>query len=116
MLFTTVVLAQVFNAFNARSDQTSALRDPFANRMLWAAAATTVILQIAVVHLGPLNRAFDTTPLDLSRWALCLALASTVLIVDEVRKLIGRKRPFDPAAAGEQLAPWMVEDFGEEPV
>ena len=93
MLFSTVVLAQVFNAFNARSDRTSALRDPFANRLLWAAVAATVVSQIAVVHLGPLNRAFDTTPLDAGRWALCLALASTVLIANEVRKLIVRTWP-----------------------
>ena len=92
MLFTTVVLAQVFNAFNSRSDQTSAFRELFANRLLWAAVALTVALQIAVVHLGPLNRAFDTTPLDLTRWALCLSLASTVLIANEIRKLVARAR------------------------
>lgn len=50
MLFTTVVLAQVFNAFNSRSDTVSAFEKVFENRLLWLAAAATVVLQVAVVH------------------------------------------------------------------
>ena len=92
MVFTTVVLAQIFNAFNARSDRSSAFVRPFDNRLLWAAAALTVALQIAVVHLPFLNRAFDTEPLDARRWAICAALSSSVLVVDEIRKLIARSR------------------------
>jgi magnesium-transporting ATPase (P-type) len=92
MAFTTVVLAQVCNAFNSRSDTTSAFVRAFDNRLLWAAAAATVLLQVAVVHLPPLNRSFDTTPLDAGQWALCVALASSVLFVDEVRKWWSRRR------------------------
>ncbi|RLE26157.1 MAG: cation-translocating P-type ATPase, partial [Actinobacteria bacterium] len=92
MVFTTVVLAQIFNAFNSRSDRVSAFVRPFDNRLLWAAAALTVVLQIAVVHLPPLNRAFDTHPLDARQWAICAALSSMVLIADEIRKLIVRRR------------------------
>jgi magnesium-transporting ATPase (P-type) len=90
MLFTTVVLAQVFNAFNARSDRVSAFAKMFENRLLWTAAGVTVLLQVAVVHLGVLNRAFDTTPLAAEQWLTCWALASTVLIVNEGRKLVAR--------------------------
>ena len=92
MVFTTVVLAQIFNAFNARSDSVSAFVRPFDNRLLWAAAGVTLALQIAVVHLRPLNEAFDTVALDARQWAVCAALASSVLVVDEVRKFIVRRR------------------------
>jgi magnesium-transporting ATPase (P-type) len=92
MVFTTVVLAQIFNAFNSRSDRVSAFVRPFDNGLLWAAAALTVLLQIAVVHLPPLNRAFDTDPLDARQWLICVVLSSTVLIADEIRKLIVRWR------------------------
>ncbi len=91
MVFTTIVLAQIFNAFNARSDTVSAFVRPFDNRLLWAAAGLTVALQIAVVHAPPLQRAFDTEPLDVTRWAICLGLASAVLWVDEIRKAIQRR-------------------------
>jgi Ca2+-transporting ATPase len=92
MAFTTVVLAQIFNAFNSRSDRVSAFVRPFDNRLLWAAAALTVLLQVAVVHLPPLNRAFDTDPLDAQQWLICVVLSSTVLIADEIRKLFVRWR------------------------
>jgi len=91
MLFTTVVLAQVFNAFNARSDRVSAFEKIFENRLLWLAVAVTVALQVAVVHLGFLNRAFETTPLTIVQWLTCWGLASTVLLANEVRKVIARR-------------------------
>jgi Ca2+-transporting ATPase len=92
MVFTTLVLAQICNAFNARSDRVSALFRPFDNRILWASIAATVLLQVAVVHVPFLQRGFDTAPLDAVEWTLCLALASSVLIVDEIRKLVVRAR------------------------
>ena len=39
MAFTTLVFAQLFNCFNARSDRTSAFGGLFANRWLWGAIA-----------------------------------------------------------------------------
>jgi Ca2+-transporting ATPase len=44
-----------------------------------------------VVHLGALNRAFETTPLSVGQWLTFWDLASTVLIANEIRKLIGRR-------------------------
>ncbi|MDH4169984.1 MAG: cation-translocating P-type ATPase [Acidimicrobiia bacterium] len=93
--FTTLVLAQVFNAFNSRSDEKSAFPFLFTNRLLWAACGLAVGLQLAVVHIGVLNDAFDTAPLSWRSWLLCAVLASSVLWFDELRKLvvrIGRRR------------------------
>jgi potassium/sodium efflux P-type ATPase len=90
MAFTTLVLAQLFNCFNARSDRTSAFRTLFTNPLLWAAIGVSLALQVAVVHVPFLNDAFDTTPLSLRDWMICTALASTVLGADELRKLVGR--------------------------
>jgi P-type Ca2+ transporter type 2C len=91
MAFTTLVLAQLFNCFNARSDRTSAFHHLFTNRLLWAAIAVSFALQVAVVHLTFLNAAFDTTPLSLGDWLLCVGLASIVMWADEVKKLLGRR-------------------------
>jgi magnesium-transporting ATPase (P-type) len=95
--FTTLVLAQLYNCFNARSDRVSAFRQMFANPLLWAAIALSVVLQVAVVHVPLLNDAFDTSPLSLGQWAACAALASAVLWTDELRKLarrhLGSARP-----------------------
>jgi Ca2+-transporting ATPase len=90
MAFTTLVLAQLFNCFNARSDRRSAFPQMFANRLLWGAIALSMVLQVAVVQLPILNEAFDTTPLSLGDWLACAGLASVVLWADEARKLLTR--------------------------
>jgi magnesium-transporting ATPase (P-type) len=87
MAFTTLVVAQLFNCFNARSDRDTALRGLFANPLLWGAIALSLALQIGVVHLSFLNRAFGTVPLSIGDWALCVGLASLVLWATEARKL-----------------------------
>jgi P-type Ca2+ transporter type 2C len=89
--FTVLVLAQLFNCFNARSDRTSAFSHLFVNRWLWASIALAVLLQVAVVHVGWLNTAFGTVPLTLDQWALCIAMASGVLWASELRKLVNSR-------------------------
>jgi len=86
--FTTLVLAQLFNCFNARSESVSAFRHLFVNRWLWAAIALSVVLQVAVVHVGFLNTAFGTVPLAPDQWLVCVAMASAVLWFEELRKLV----------------------------
>jgi P-type Ca2+ transporter type 2C len=92
MAFTTLVFAQLFNCFNARSDRTSAFHRLFTNRFLWAAIALSALLQIAVVQLSFLHNAFDTTPLGAEEWLVCVSLASVVLWADEAKKLLQRRR------------------------
>jgi magnesium-transporting ATPase (P-type) len=90
--FTVLVLAQLFNCFNARSEHRSAFVNLFVNRWLWASIALAVLLQVAVVHVGWLNTAFGTVPLALDQWALCVAMASGVLWASELRKVAVRAR------------------------
>lgn len=92
LAFTTLVLAQLFNCFNARSDRVSAFHHLFSNGLLWAAVGLSLLLQVAVVYVPFLNDAFDTTRLGAGDWLLCTALASVVLWADEARKLLTRRR------------------------
>jgi magnesium-transporting ATPase (P-type) len=89
--FTVLVLAQLFNCLNSRSERDSAFRALFTNRLLWVAIAVSLVLQVVVVHVPFLNRAFGTVPLSAGDWALCVAMASSVLWVDELKKLIVRR-------------------------
>lgn len=90
--FTTLVLAQLFNAFNSRSDTTSAFHRLFVNKWLWGAVLLAAALQLAVVELPLLQRAFGTASLGPVHWAVCIAMASIVLWFDELRKLFYRMR------------------------
>ncbi len=86
--FTVLVLAHLFNAFNARSDTKSAFTHLFSNRWLWGAIALSLALQVAVVNLHFLNVAFGTVPLAFNQWLLCAAMASVVLWYSELRKWV----------------------------
>ncbi|MEZ5230168.1 MAG: HAD-IC family P-type ATPase [Acidimicrobiales bacterium] len=88
--FTTLVFAQLFNCFSSRSARHSAFADLFGNRLLWLAVAASVLLQWLVVHTSALNAAFSTTPLSPRQWLMCVALGSSVLVVDETKKLAVR--------------------------
>ena len=85
--FTTLVFAQLFNAFNSRSETTTAFRRLFVNKWLWGSVLVAAVLQVAVVELPFLQRAFGTVSLDPAHWAVCVVMASTVLWFDELRKL-----------------------------
>jgi calcium-translocating P-type ATPase len=91
--FTVLVLAQLFNCFNSRSDSTSAFHRLFVNPWLWGAVALSVVLQVAVVNVPLLNVAFGTAPLSAEQWAVCVAMGSAVLWFGELRKGVGRLRP-----------------------
>ena len=96
--FTVLVFAQLFNAFNARSETGTAFHRLLANGWLWGAVALSAALQVAVVHVPFLNSAFSTAPLSPEQWLVCTVMASSVLWVSEIRKLAlrlaaGRRAP-----------------------
>jgi Ca2+-transporting ATPase len=90
MAFTTLMLFQVFNLFNARSDEESAFRGFFENRWLLAAVAFSLMLQWAVVSVPPLQQAFSTEPLTGAEWLVAAAVASSVLWAREIQKKASR--------------------------
>ena len=91
MAFTTFVLFQVFNAFNARVDKRSTFNaNFFRNRILWLALAGVVALQVLAVQWTPAHGIFDVEKLTLEDWLLAALVASSVLILEELRKLLLR--------------------------
>jgi Ca2+-transporting ATPase len=92
MAFTTLMLFQIFNVVNARSDEHSAFVHLFTNGWLWAAIGGSVALQVLVVYVPFLQRAFGTEALSLGDWAFSVAVASSVLWLREANKLLTRAR------------------------
>ena len=89
----TFVLFQFFNILNVRSDSRSVFsRLTFTNKALWISLASVLSLQIAVTHVGFMQNLFDTTGITLTQWLACIATASSVLWVEEIRKFIVRRR------------------------
>ncbi|MGB9938871.1 cation-translocating P-type ATPase [Methanosarcina sp.] len=92
MAFTTVVFFSLFVVFNARSDKQSAFVGLFSNKWLWGAVFLSVLLQVAVVYIPFLQQAFSTVSLSPGDWVLCAAVASSVLWLRELSKIIIRAR------------------------
>jgi magnesium-transporting ATPase (P-type) len=97
MAFCTLVFCQLFNVFNARSQTRSAFFQPFSNPMIWLAVALSAALQVVVVYMPILQEAFNTTPLAITHWAICIGMASFVLWVEEIVKFIRRQKAKRPA-------------------
>jgi Ca2+-transporting ATPase len=98
LAFTMLVFFQLFNVFNARSDDRSAFHNLGSNRWLWVAVLVSAALQVVVVYAPFLQRAFGTVPLSLADWLLCIGVGSTVLWLMELKKLVTRKRADRSAA------------------
>ena len=90
MAFTTLMLSQLFNAFNARSEEQSAFQGLFRNRWLWAAVGVSLALHACVIYVPFLQQAFSTTALTLGDWLVCTAVASSVLWARELGKFVTR--------------------------
>jgi Ca2+-transporting ATPase len=90
MAFNTLVLFSLFTVFNARSDERSAFADLFSNRWLWGAVLLSLVLQLAVVYVPFLQQAFSTVSLGAGDWLFCAAVASSVLWLRELAKLLAK--------------------------
>jgi Ca2+-transporting ATPase len=91
LAFTTFVLFQFFNVFNARVGQRTAFsRAALRNGRLLATLVAVLALQVVVVYWPVAQRIFHTTRLGLDDWAAAVAVASLVLLLDEGRKLLQR--------------------------
>jgi Ca2+-transporting ATPase len=92
MAFTTLMMFQLFNVVNARSDEQSAFHGLFHNQWLWAALGLSLLLHVAVVYVPFLQQAFSTTNLSVMDWVRCAAVGSSVLWLRELSKLVTRAR------------------------
>jgi Ca2+-transporting ATPase len=92
LAFTVLVLFQLFNVFNARSDERSAFSGLFSNMWIWIAVLFSALLQAAVIYVPFLQHAFGTVSLSLGDWLVCIGVASTVLWLRELVKLVERRR------------------------
>ena len=91
LAFTTFVLFQFFNVLNARVDSGSTFtRGFFRNRMLWLSLTAVVGMQALAVHWPPAQTVFGTTDLSMDQWAMAVGVASSVLLLEELRKAVQR--------------------------
>ncbi|MBN1503223.1 calcium-translocating P-type ATPase, PMCA-type [Candidatus Woesearchaeota archaeon] len=90
--FTTLMMLQMFNVLNAKSQRESLFRvGPFNNKFLLYAIISSIALQALVIYT-PLNRLFNTVAIGVYEWVLIVLVSSSVLIFGELFKLVGLKQ------------------------
>ncbi|MGA1509249.1 MAG: cation transporting ATPase C-terminal domain-containing protein [Ilumatobacteraceae bacterium] len=50
-----------------------------------------IVLQVGVTHVGFMQRLFDTTSISSTQWLVSIAVASSVLWFEELRKAFVRR-------------------------
>ena len=87
MAFTVLTLAQLVNAMAVRTETESLFSlGLLSNKPLLATVSVTLVLQLAVICLEPLQRLFHTAPLTSGELAICLLLSLVVLAATEADK------------------------------
>ncbi|GAB1640638.1 cation-translocating P-type ATPase [Krasilnikovia sp. MM14-A1259] len=93
MGWTTFVLAQLFNVFNARAEHGSAFGAGFfTNGYLWVSIAVIAAAQLAIVKVEWMQHFFEASHLNGTQFVVCVAAGSLVLWLEELRKLVLRRR------------------------
>jgi Ca2+-transporting ATPase len=91
MVFTVLVVAQLFHSLAIRSERDSLLTiGLFSNPALVAAIALTIAAQLAVIYVPALNEIFRTAPLTAVELVICFATGAVVLVLVEMEKLVRR--------------------------
>jgi Ca2+-transporting ATPase len=98
MAFTTLMMFQLFDAFNCRSRRRTAFSGFFENRWLLVAIAFSLGTHVLVIYLPFLQMAFHTVPLSMTDWAIATGVSSTLLFGMELAKIVLRVVRPDPYA------------------
>ena len=92
MAFMTLATAELFHAYNVRTDGTIFSKETFKNKALNIAFIIGMALQFAVLYIPGLNNVvFQLAPLNIAELAIVFALAISVIVFMEIYKLIKRQ-------------------------
>jgi len=91
--FCTLVLLQMFYVFSMRSERKTLWSMGIVSNMKLVYAVTiSIVLQLMVVYLPPLNTVFRTSPIGIEEWLIILPIALSAFVVSELWKIVGRRR------------------------
>jgi len=91
LVFVSLILIQFFKAYNFRSDRSSILRRPFANKWLNMAVGWELIILVFIIYMPFLQIPFKKYSLSPADWLLVIVTALTVVPVLEITKWLLHK-------------------------
>lgn len=90
---TTMVVYQVFQAGNARSETESVFRrNPFSNKFLFLATAAALGIHIGALYFPPTQYVLRVEPIGLGAWLRIVVIATSILVAMEIHKALRGRR------------------------
>ncbi|RJP32589.1 MAG: cation-transporting P-type ATPase [Actinobacteria bacterium] len=91
MSLTGIMMTQIGNGFACRTNVESVFKvGLLSNRLYLLGIASEVSLQVLIVYVPLLNKAFETAPIAWSDWLFLVPFIPICTVADEIRKLILR--------------------------
>jgi Ca2+-transporting ATPase len=88
---TTMVVFQVFQAGNSRSETESVFRrSPWSNKLLFVATIAALGLHVAALYLPPTQYVLRVEPIGLGAWIRIVVVATSILVAMELHKALRR--------------------------
>lgn len=88
---TVLAVFQWFNAWNCRHESKSIFQlNLFSNKFLVGATLIIILLQLTAIYHPLMQKILKTTALDLSDWLIIISIASSIVVVEEIRKYVYR--------------------------
>ncbi len=92
MVLTTLAMFHWFNAWNCRHEIKSLFQmNLFSNKFLVGATLIVISLQLLVIYNPFMQKLMRTVPLAFSEWLVIIAIASSIIFVEEIRKFFHRR-------------------------
>lgn len=90
--FASLIVLQMFQAFNSRSERHSIFKlGFFSNMYLIGAIALSAILTFVFIEVPFLQKYLHTTGLDFSDWSIIIIASASIMVIEELRKYFVRR-------------------------
>jgi Ca2+-transporting ATPase len=87
--FATLILFELFNAFNSRSLHTTIFnKNFFKNKVMFMAIGTSFLLLLLSIYTKAGQYIFKTVPLGISNWIAIICVSGLVVLSSEIIKLL----------------------------
>jgi len=87
IVFITMVLMEMINAYNSRTDGSLFKINIFANQWLNLAVLSSIVSTALIIQIPAISRIFGTTVLSLTDWLMAIVLSLSVFLVSEMAKV-----------------------------
>ena len=102
MGMTTFALFRLFSSLETADEEESLFGGSIlGNRPLLMAIGLSVLTIVLATEFGFLQRLLGTVSLSVDQWAICIVVALSLIVVEEVRKLLKIRTGDEPAATPE---------------